>query len=213
MLLKGSTNFHEVFDREIGRAERTTKRFGEILEPKNVNKWWPEIIDKLRGLLLENLKQTHLNRAWTSPRWRQTKSEMMNAGVTKNRIKGGGELPVLSNQSWHMTDAMMGRLTGGLSQDRGRPKFRPMEITIALGVDVDDFIESDDPEYAGLPYPIAVDGKMMERSGGQVGLVRLNDEQISQILDLLVKRNENIADRIFRGVHFQGKPHLSEGEK
>ena len=63
-----------------------------------------------------------------------------------------------------------------------------------IGLDTSMFVHD---EKTGLPYPEKVDQQLSDRTGGSVSLVRLTPQQQSEIIEMLIKKNESLTERIF----------------
>ncbi|HEC72009.1 MAG: hypothetical protein ACTSW7_01195 [Candidatus Thorarchaeota archaeon] len=165
---------------------------------------WPKVRDRIITLLKENL--LHINEVdVTSPRWQGVKKQMIGMPVseypgflkskgygqyTTIRNVGGSWLPVIDDDHWKATGTMERHLMEEL--DQGIDSLNVSEANLNANIDVD-VSQLDDA------YPIIVDEKLMIATGGKFGLIRLTEEQESEIYKMLIQATGDISKELGGG--------------
>jgi hypothetical protein len=154
----------------------------------------------LKTALVSNLDEIH--KAPVSEFWRGEKKRLLGKIIRRPNIYPyapysterfpGRYFPVESTENWEMTGQMGDTVASRIEADSGAPRVVGEELELSIGADVGDMVSGAD---TGLPYPIEVDEKVTDM--GHLGLVRLNDGQISEIMEMLLEENNKIFDTVF----------------
>jgi hypothetical protein len=110
------------------------------------------------------------------------------AGFTTQRFVGGTWEKVISDDAFKATGVMDEVINQQLTPDNFSMQVSRGNILAELNVDVSDLIDE---------YPLIIDEKIMEISGGYAGLVRLYASQQNELINMLVTETSNISEEIF----------------
>ena len=188
-MFRATINF-DIIDR---RLESTIKAVERMSGAPDQAKYWPEIRNKIRRMLVDNLSDIHQVPIKESTR--RAKERAAEKGKTVRRLKGGSELPIkYPRVNWKSTGTLEDLYTEQFMSAPINVRKSGTDIVFSIGLDTSMF-EID--AATGLPYPEAVDADLRSRTGGSVGLVNLTEQQKSEIIEMLIKKNESLTERIF----------------
>ena len=169
-------------------------------------KYWPKIRTRLKNMLIDNLDKMH--DVPVKDETYEIKTAEMQAGETLLRRLGEAEYPVISLMPWKRTGvlkeyvarditAAMGESVAVASQDGEG-------IEYSIGPVVENFVPiptndttANIPGTEGEPYPIWVEQELLKRSGGEIGVVFITDNQADELIEMLIKENINLVDTMF----------------
>lgn len=175
------------------RLDKTVKAVERMTGAPDEAKYWPEIRDRLRKMLISNLQDIHQVPIKDSTR--EAKKRAAEKGVTVQRISGGSKVPIrYPNVNWKSTGTLEDVYTEQFMTAPIKVRKMEDEIVFTIGLDTSMFVHD---EKTGLPYPEKVDQELRDRTGGAVSLVSLTPQQQSEIIEMLIKKNESLTERIF----------------
>lgn len=185
-MLKANVNF-ELISKEL---DTTIKAVERISGAPDQAKYWPEMRSKIRQMLIDNLQNIH--QVPISQKHKHRKITGAARGWTLRRLRGGGPAPILFPRvNWKATGIMEEVLVEQIMTQPLDVKKVGSEIYFSIGINTDRFVRN---------YPEAVDEELRLRTGGEVGLIYLTPQQQSEILEMLIKKNERLVDRIWGGI-------------
>ena len=175
------------------RLDKTVKAVERMSGAPDQARYWPEIRDRIREMLVKNLDDIHEVPIKDSTR--KAKRRAAERGATVQRISGGSKLPIIyPDVNWKSTGTLEDVYTEQFMTAPIKVRKYGDDIVFNIGLDTSMFVHD---EATGLPYPEKVDQELRKRTGGSVGLVRLTPKQQSEIIEMLIKKNESLTERIF----------------
>lgn len=191
--------------KEIELARTALTSLDETLGKVGFEKFhWPKLREKIKAYLVENLEQ--INEIPTSERWKAVKTKLMGVNVseyvsvlkrygyhdyTTSRFVSGNNLPVVSTENWKATGTMEDVLTQRIEASNGVVSGTDGVFSAEIDVNISDLTDG---------YPAIVDEKLMKRSGGRVGIMRLLAWQENEIYEMLISDNTNLSEELFKKV-------------
>jgi len=188
----------------IKAAELAFNAIENVLGKEGFEKfYWPKLRERIKEYLIRNLGD--LGDVPTSRRWRGIKRELMGRpaseyrklfarlgyeGYTTQRYIGGEDLQIITDESWHATGTMEDVIKERLGADQGTIRGTADVFSAELNVSVSDLVDQ---------YPLIVDEQIMERSGGEKGIMRLFAKQQDEIVEMLIHEGGNLSEELFRG--------------
>lgn len=184
------------FDLIDKRLKRTAKAIERMVGAPDEAKYWPEVRNKMRSMLISNLDEIH--NVPIKRRTREAKIKAAKANRTVRRLKSGGAAPIqFPRTDWKST---------GILEEVFKVQFATAPLNVmktsnsidfTIAIDTSMFVND---KISGKPYPEAVDEDLRSRTSGDIGLVNLTEMQKSEILEMLIKKNESLVERLYGGV-------------
>jgi hypothetical protein len=161
----------------------------------------PRLKAYLKQVLEKQLEELQFIHSHSSDKWRKQKEKML-AGTAKmqefQRLEGQGPQPIKYAQNWKATGTMEAVLLHRLDQMKPEVSLGADLLMMRFVMPLDGFVDADgNDEYAGIPYPLAVDLKIQDRTSGEQGILVLSDQQQKEIFEFLVNDLDEFIKRFF----------------
>lgn len=162
-----------------------------------------DAIPKLKAYMKKVLERqlTELQFIHSSDAWRVKKQEMLAGEIPTRkfeRMQGQGPRPVEYAENWKATGTMQAVLLHRMDQMKPSVTSLPDMLMIGFPISLEGFVDSDDKApYGGIPYPMAVDMKIQDRTSGEQGIFRLSDQQRKEIFEFMVDEIDEWINRFF----------------
>ena len=185
----------EEFKKVLSKAIIDIIKITDVVPKQWEEQYWPMVRNKLKSDLIDNLAGIYeFSVSKNTVDW---KRDEYNFGIEHLRLEGGSPMPVLSgaiDTPWKRTGVMEQELTDRITNDMGEIVHLAGETYYSIGAAVDDFVPGNVEGFAG-PYPAAIDEYFM--NSHEFGLVKLNDEQVSQIMDMMGTQFIDLVNKLF----------------